>query len=440
MAAIEPIAAPAAHRGRLVVPIRWLTLLVAAMPLIWFAGGIAFVWQIAALLLLLALILRREVQVPRGFGLWLAFLAWLAVAATLGDVSPAAAIVHLGPFLAATVLFLYVYNGSHSRIPDRVVIDALALLWVLLIVGGFIAVALPTLSFPTALAQVAPGLTQNEYLRDLLQVRFAQVQSFLGYEVGRPTIFFQFTNAWGAMVGILTPVAVAAVTAATSPLRRRTLTLLLPLSAIPIAVSLNRGVWLALVVAAADAALRFAIAAKLRALFVVAAVAALAVALLTLTPFGGLISDRLETRSRSTETRERLYTETVEGIRESPLVGYGAPERSEQDPRRAPLGTHSEVLFLTFAFGIPGLVFCGGWFLLLALRSARGTATPRFWLHLAVLVFIVESPYYLLNAHLAVVMIVGALLLRPAPSSERSARPAGVSRSTSRRPLSAATG
>lgn len=422
MAAAEPILAPINRvYGHVVPPVRWLMLLVIGMPLIWFAGGAAFVWQLAAVPLLVSLIHRGNLRVPRGFGLWLAFLGWIALAiAAAGGLHPVAAVLHIGPFVAATVLFLYVYNASQTRLPDRAVIDALALLWVLLVVGGFVAVVLPTLSFPSVLERVAPAsVTQNEFLRDLLHVRFAQVQSFLGYEVGRPSIFFTYTNGWGAMVGILTPVVVASIAGATSRFRRRGLTLLLPLSAIPITVSLNRGLWLALVVALAYVALRFALAGKLRALFAVAAVGALVAALLTLTAFGGLISDRLETKSQSTETRARLYDETVEAIRASPLVGYGGPQRSASNPRGAPLGTHSEALFLALAFGVPGLLLCGAWFFMIAVRSGRRTSGPRFWLHVAVLVFLVEAPYYLLQAHLPVVMIVAALLLRPAAKPTR---------------------
>jgi O-antigen ligase len=129
----------------------------------------------------------------------------------------------------------------------------------------------------------------------------------------------------------------------------------------------------------------------------------------------------------------------VDRIRESPVAGHGAPERSERNPRGAPLGTHSEILFLTFAFGIPGLALCGAWFLTLLARSARGTSAPRFWLHLALVVFVVESPYYLLNAHLPVVMIVAALLLRRA-SAPHGGETVRVSPSTSRGSVSAATG
>ncbi|MDP8911038.1 MAG: O-antigen ligase family protein, partial [Actinomycetota bacterium] len=403
---------------------RRFVLLFPALAISWFLGVSAFFWLAVAFAMVLGFTLRRDVVFPPRFGIWLLFLAWVPLSALQlqegGD-----ALVFLQRYfgvIAATIVFLYVFNSSRARLPDSTVVNALAVYWAILVVGGFVAMVFATVSYHSPAEQVLPGsLLANPYVHGTVHVRFADVQAFLGFPVGRPQMFFGATNAWGAMVALLTPFALAAVRQARTVARRRVLQALLVLSIVPIVVSLNRGMWLALGISFAYVAVRFALQLNMRALAGFVGVVAASGALLVTTPLGGLISERLE-HGHSNESREALYREALAGTKESPLIGYGGPRPSVESPKGPPVGTHSHVFFLLFSHGIPAFVLFMGWLALTLLRSLRETSGPAFWAHVSVLVFLIESPYYLLEAHLLVVMIAAALVWRTVASPSGHAR------------------
>jgi polysaccharide biosynthesis protein PslJ len=424
MSAIErahPLAFP---QPRPLARAQLLTLVVASFPLWWLAGLFAFVWPIVAFFLLLALIRQGNLIFPRGFGLWFLLLGWapLSVLALSGDNAPFLLAHRLAVLTAATVVFLYIFNSSRETLPDAVIVDVLTLFWTMLVIGGFVAMAFPTVSFHSPFELLLPaGLVANQFVHNLVHVDFAQVQTFLGYPVGRPSPFFTFTNAWGSGVALLTPIAVAGLAQTRSPLRRRLLATLLVLSVIPIVVSLNRGVWLALTLALAYAAIRFALARRLHAVAGLVGLVGVVLVLLFLTPLGGLASERLA-HPHSNEAREALYQESIDRTKESPLIGHGGPLPAEETTVNAPVGTHSELFFLSISYGVPAVVFFFAWFALTFLRSGRAASGPRFWAHVSILVFLMEAPYYLLEMHLAVAMIIAAFIwrdvVRPAAPTE----------------------
>jgi O-antigen ligase len=388
--------------------------IVAAFPLLWLAGVFRFVWPILAFFFLLALIRQGNVSFPRGFGIWLLLVAWAPLSALQvhGGDSRFLLLHQLSALVAATVIFLYVFNSSHHTLPDSSIIDALTLFWAILVITGVIAMIFPSVSFHSPFERLLPGsLVAHEFIHDLVHVRFAQVQSFLGYPVGRPTPFFTFTNAWGGGVALLTPIAFAALAQTKSVLRRRVLWALLALSVIPIVVSLNRGVWLALTLAMAYAAVRFALARRLHALAALVGVVSVLLVLFFLTPLGTLVSDRLAS-PHSNESRAAIYREAADRARESPLIGYGGPIPAQESAGGPPVGTHSELFFLTISYGIPAAVLFVGWFGLTFLRSGRNASGPRFWAHVAILVCLMEAPYYLLEMHLSIAMIIAAFIWR----------------------------
>jgi O-antigen ligase len=393
------------ERGALLIGI------VATFPALWLFGVFRFVWPILAFFFLLALIRQGNVSFPRGFGLWLLLIAWAPLSALQVHGSRLLLLHQLSALGAATVLFLYIFNSSHRTLPDSAIIDALTLFWAMLIVTGIIAMIFPSISFHSPFERLLPaGLVGHQYIHDLVHVRFAQVQSFLGYPVGRPTPFYTFTNAWGGGVALLTPIAFAALSQTQSFLRRRILWALLAVSVIPIIVSLNRGVWLALTLAMAYAALRFALAQRLNALAALVAAASVLLVLFFLTPLGGYVSDRLA-NPHSNESRASIYRESAERAKESPLIGYGGPIPA-QESTGPPVGTHSELFFLTISYGIPAAILFVAWLALTLIRSGREASGPRFWAHVAILVALMTAPYYLLEMHMSLVMIIAAFLWR----------------------------
>jgi polysaccharide biosynthesis protein PslJ len=411
-------------RGTLLIGI------VATFPALWLLGVFRLVWPVVAFFFLLALIREGNVSFPRGFGIWLLLVAWAPLSALHLHGSGFLLLHQLSALGAATVVFLYIFNSSHRTLPDTAIIDALTLFWATLVVTGVIAMIFPSVSFHSPFERLLPhSLVAHEFVHDLVHVRFAQVQSFLGYPVGRPSPFYTFTNAWGGGVALLTPIVFAALAQTQSFLKRRILWGLLALSVIPIIVSLNRGVWLALTLAMAYAALRFALAQRLHALAALIAAGSVLLTLFFLTPLGTYVSDRLAS-PHSNESRAAVYREAADRAKESPLIGYGGPIPAEQSTG-PPVGTHSELFFLTISYGIPAAVLFVGWIGLTVIRSGRDASGPRFWAHVAMLVALMTAPYYLLEMHLSLVMIIAAFLWRgivrpstPAPMPEPTPRSA----------------
>jgi polysaccharide biosynthesis protein PslJ len=411
-------------RGTLLIGI------VATFPALWLLGVFRLVWPVVAFFFLLALIREGNVSFPRGFGIWLLLVAWAPLSALHLHGSGFLLLHQLSALGAATVVFLYIFNSSHRTLPDTAIIDALTLFWATLVVTGVIAMIFPSVSFHSPFERLLPhSLVAHEFVHDLVHVRFAQVQSFLGYPVGRPSPFYTFTNAWGGGVALLTPIVFAALAQTQSFLKRRILWGLLALSVIPIIVSLNRGVWLALTLAMAYAALRFALAQRLHALAALIAAGSVLLTLFFLTPLGTYVSDRLAS-PHSNESRAAVYREAADRAKESPLIGYGGPIPAEQSTG-PPVGTHSELFFLTISYGIPAAVLFVGWIGLTVIRSGRDASGPRFWAHVAMLVALMTAPYYLLEMHLSLVMIIAAFLWRgivrpstPAPTPEPTPRSA----------------
>lgn len=414
---------------RLVRPERQVPLLFASLALSWFLGLAAFFWIIVAFCLSLSFLIRRELAFPRRFGIWLLFLAWVALSAFELNHSGGALVFgqrYLN-ILAATVIFLWIFNATRSALPDTAIVNGLVLYWAILVCGGMVAILAPGVSFHTPAEHLVPGsLLSNGYLYSSLHARFADVQALFGFPVGRPMIFFSATNAWGAMVALLTPFVFSALEQPMVPLRRKLIQGLLVLSVVPIVVSLNRGMWIALCVAAVYVAVRFAIRLNFRSVAWLAGLAGVIVVLIFSTPLGGLIGARITTPTQSNESRTTLYDEAAAGIKKSPLLGHGGPRPAELNPDGPPVGTHSHLLFLAFSHGLPALAFFLAWFGLTFLRSGR-LKGAGFWAHVALLVFFVESPYYLLEAHLVVAMMAAALIWRRlawSPAEEPRANPA----------------
>ena len=430
MATVDQSLAIPRSQPRLISRRALFVLLFVGLTLSWFLGLAVVFWPAVAFFFLLSFLANRRLEFPRYFGIWLLFLAWVLISG-FGLEDGSGALVFAQRFFviaAATLVFLFVFNSPRSSLPDSTVVNALAVYWAILIVGGLAAALAPAISYHSPAEALVPGgLLSNPYIHGSLHVRFADVQSVLGFPVGRPSIFFTATNAWGAMVALLTPFAFAALEQATSTSRRRLLQGLLVLSIVPIVVSLNRGVWLALGAAALYVAVRAALRLNLRSLGYVAGFLGVIAALLIATPLGTLTSDRLTTPTDSNQSRGAIYEEAFAGIREAPLLGYSGPKPAQRNPGGPPVGTHSHLLFLAFSHGVPALLFFLIWIGITLIRSARMSGPP-FWAHVAVLVFLVESPYYLLEAHLVVVMIAAALVWRllAAGSPAARARPAAL--------------
>jgi polysaccharide biosynthesis protein PslJ len=417
------VAARAARRPGL--PQGWPVLaLFGGFPLWWALGLSSVIWALAALPMLGRLLASGRVRAPRGFGLWLAFLFWIWLSATqLDEARRWYAFSYRAVLYASmTVLFLYLYNLPRDGLPARRVVLALTLFWATVIGFGFAALAAPGLRLTTPATALLPEqLAASPFAQDLVGARLAQVQTFIGYALPRPAAPFTYTNEWGGAVALLTPMALAGLGLLRSYLARNLVRLLLVASLVPIVVSANRGLWVGLGAGLVYAAVRLALAGHARSLAAVVGFLALVAALVSFTPLERYVGDRLA-HQHSNERRSSLGGQAVRGALARPLLGYGGPRESAEQPNAPDIGTHGQVYLVLFSQGVPGLAFFAGWWLWALWRSARDPAGPPLWCHVLLLVGLVECLYYdMMPTQLHLMMAVAALAWR-----EREARAAAA--------------
>jgi polysaccharide biosynthesis protein PslJ len=413
------VAAPAARpaRRRTGLPAGWPVLgLFLLFPLWWVLGLSAVIWIVLAVPMLVWLLLRGPaVRVPKGFGLWIAFLFWMLLSASQLDEARRwyAFSFRALLYLSMTVMFLYVYNLPRAALPARKLVLALTVFWAAVICFGFAALAIPTGRFTTPLGLLLPpGIAASPFVQDLVGARLAQVQDFIGYNLPRPSAPFTYTNEWGGAVGLLTPMALAGLGLLRSYLLRNLVRLLLVASLVPIVVSANRGLWVGLGVGLIYAAVRVALRGNARALLAIVGFLAVIAAAVTLSPLERYVSDRLA-HPHSDERRESLGEQAIQGMLEAPFLGHGGPRESQETPNAPEIGTHGQVYLVAFSQGIPGLVFFLGWWLWALWQTARGATGPPLWAHVVVLIGMLEFLYYdMMPTQLHLMMVVAALAWR----------------------------
>jgi polysaccharide biosynthesis protein PslJ len=403
-----------------------LLYIVLLYPVMWMLGIAYFVWPLLTLPLLVSLLVRRKGRVPRGFSLWLFFLAWTILGVFALDTGLRYALFawRLSVYLSATILFLYAFNLPKRPDVDRRLVFVLTVFWAEVIVGGLAGVFFPKfsihspaesvlphriLSDPTGYAYIHPALTDLK-------------SRALGHTVGRPKTLFGYTNQWGAAVGILTPFAIVYVSFLRRRLWRWTLIGLLVISAVPIVVSLDRGLWIALVVAGAYTFARSVSAHRLRTLIVAGVGTAAVAAVIITTPLGSIVSGRLQSKTNSNETRASLYREAVTQVRASPLIGYGSPRPSVKGNayQNAHTGTQGQFFLVLFSNGIPGLLFYMSWFFLILFRASARERAASFSAHVSILISLVESAVYdLMPTAFCIVTIAAAVAVRARVAHER---------------------
>jgi O-antigen ligase len=390
--------------------------LFVALPIWWVLGAAYFIWPLVTFPLFFAFLLRGEIKIPPRFGLWLLFLAWMLIASLQAEGGSSIFVVlyRVSLYVSATLLFLYVFNAKRDGLPDGTIVKLMAIFWAEVMIGGFAGVLFPNVSFSTPVEALAPAaLLQDQTAYLFVHPGLADVMTFLGYPVGRPKALFAYTNQWGACAAVLTPFAFAALSQMRPGGWRRGLGLLLVLSIVPIVVSLNRGLWLSLGVGLVYVAVRLAARGNVRALVGGGVAVAVAALLVVMSPLSALIEDRFTGDQTTTETRLTVYQATVDQIDESPFFGFGSPGRAGADADLPPLGSHGQLFTLAYSFGIPALLLFAAWFLYGFFRSAPRGSPSRLWANAAILVLLVEMPYYnYMPATLHVAMVAAGLVWR----------------------------
>lgn len=398
-----------------VLPAWPLTAMFAAYPLWWVLGLGSIAWIPLALLMAILLLRSGRVEVPRGFGLWLAFLLLMAIS-VVGIDSPGRFIGYayrVLQYLSLSVAFVYVYN-ARARLSVRHVLGLVTLFWLWAVVGGYAGVLFPDFSFRTPLGWLLPGsLQNNEVVGEMVVRRLTQHNPDSWFALDpRPSAPFLYTNQWGNVYSLTLPLVLAYLSLIP---RRRTFWLLclcVLASLVPALLTLNRGMFIGLGVAAGYLLWRFAWVGRWRAVAVLGLGGIVAILATSVLGVVQRLTERVETSS-STQDRANLYEETFRRTLDSPLFGYGAPRPSMIEGAPS-AGTQGHLWTVMFSYGFPSLLCFMAALLWLIVSTGRTRDVVGLMLHTVQLVLFVEVFYYgVLPNGLMLSFVAAALSLRP---------------------------
>ena len=283
----EPAAEPGAPRARWLArhPAWPITALLAGIPLWWALGITDYLFIVLAIPMAARMYAwsahaNRRIRVPPGFGLWLLFLVVvLAGAATLSATAPGTLAspvsnriisfaVRGASYLGVTVLLLFAGNLTEREFPRRRLAWLLGLVALYTAVGGMAGVIAPNFHFTSPLASIVPGrlASNNLVLQAQLHPALSQLQSVLGAPHGRPDAPFVYTNDWGNCLAILLPWLLVDGGCRGTRRQRLIAAVTMAIVIVPIIYSLNRGLWIGLIVALAYLGLRLAARGQLTVL------------------------------------------------------------------------------------------------------------------------------------------------------------------------------
>ncbi|MCX6465544.1 MAG: hypothetical protein NTW05_18400 [Pseudonocardiales bacterium] len=345
------------NRWRTRLPAGWpLMMLLVLYPLWWALGLTVFIYPLLAVPMAFHLYRRRSVQVPPGFGLWLLLLGLVLFSVLmLDEVAPntlptsgtgryLAAGIRFGQYLSFTVIMLYVISLREWEMSRARIVRLLGVMCLVTVIGGYVGMLAPTLSFQAPLSHLLPGaIASDPFVQQLMSVDVAQVQDVLGDSVGqpRPSAPFEYTNFWGENVCLLLVWLVAGWAVMGRGALRVTGVVVALLAIVPVVYSLNRGLWVGLGLAVAYVAVRLAARGRFATLAGITTGVLLLSVLLVVTPLGGLFNERLD-NGHSDEIRETLSAAAVEAAVSSPVIGYGGNRALIGSGRSIAIGKSAE--------------------------------------------------------------------------------------------------
>ncbi|MFN0280501.1 MAG: O-antigen ligase family protein [Kineosporiaceae bacterium] len=421
-------------------PVSWLFVL---YPLVWLGGLTPFALPVVGLACLFLMALRGRIRLPPLWLPWVGYLFWTLVSAVMIDSA--------GRFLGfaqrwsalvgASLIALYVYNAP-ERLPRRRVLGALSwfMLWVA--AGGYLGLVKPYGRISTPMLALMPrNVAANEYVRELLSPRFAEVQTPYGADAPfvRPAAPFPYTNGWGHAFVLLLPLMAALAVSADR--RMRVTAALLAVAAVPPALAtLNRGIFVGIFVASAAVLWRYR--SRVRLGHVLLAAVPLGLFAVGVVASGAV--DRIGQRTSTSSTtadRASIYREAFDRTLGSPLLGYGAPRPSST--LDVSVGTQGHFWYVMFSHGFVGLVLFLTTIWGLALVTRRTRDLPTALMHTTLVVVSVMLMFYGLDGmNLLIVLLTAVVLLRDDRPARPGARPAtgAPDRSRSPRPFAATPG
>ena len=378
-----------------------LTALLVLYPLWWALGMGTLIVFVLAVPMLVHLRRLPHVRVPPGFGLWLLFLVWLLLSTTMLGQNPPGTLpdsasgrlvsvaFNLAGYLSATAVLLYAGNLTEAQLPRLRLVRQLAFFFVVVVAGGLLGSLVPTLEF-TSVVEVLlpPRVAADVFVQSLVHPSAAQVQEVLGYPSARPSAPFGFTNTWGHCLALGLGWFVVSWLVRGSTARRLAGLAVLGLAAVPVVLSLNRGLWVGLALLLALFALRLAARGRIAVLAVLVVSVVAGGAGLALTPLGTTVQERLA-NPHSNDIRTFTTERTLEAVAASPVIGLGSTRAAlgsantiavgqADDCRRCgnpTLGSNGQIWLLLIAQGFGGAALYVG-FILRSIWAYRRDRSP----------------------------------------------------------------
>ncbi|MDG4816119.1 O-antigen ligase family protein [Micromonospora sp. WMMD956] len=430
------------RRWSLRLPVAWpVTALFVLYPAWWALGLPSFIFAILAIPMAFQLYRRGNVKVPPGFGIWLILLAWVVLSGLMLGITapntlpPSGSGRYIGwgirvmNYTALTVTMLYVLNLSERELPRGRLVKLFGFMAVVTVIGGYVGALFPQLKFVAPLNYILPAAIAKEpFVNRLMHVEVAQVQEVLAGEASspRPAAPFEYTNTWGENMAILLIWFIVGWVVLGRGPRRLTGYLVVVAAVFPIVYSLNRGLWIGLVVGAVYVAVRLALRGRVVVLVGLALASGLMGVAVLASPLGDLLNERMA-NGHSDDIRATLSSGAVEAANHSPVLGYGGnraligSNRSIAIGKSAEckqcgnreLGSNGQVWNLLTGQGWVG-AFCYSAFFLWCLWRFRHDNTPIGIAGSLVLILMLffQFLYGSLNTTLAYGLISVALLAR----------------------------
>jgi capsular polysaccharide biosynthesis protein len=321
------------------LPAHWpLTVLVVGFPLWWVLGLSALLPLALMVPMAVALFRRRPIHIPRGFGFWLLFLAWVAASVVVLWVDAPGAVpggglerllvylYRLAWYLACTVVLLWLGNLNEREVSTTRILRLFGWMFIMTVAGGLLGVLAPRFELTSLVEAVLPRqLSNNPFVNSLVHPASASIQTFLGREEARPIAPFAYANSWGSNLSIYLPFFLASWFGKSAGWRRYVAPVVLAAAVVPIVYSLNRGLWVSLMLGAIFGVIWLGTRGRLFALITSLVILVIAVVIFSVTPLQDLLAERLDS-PHSNERRGQLLVETVASTAEgSPIVGFGGP-------------------------------------------------------------------------------------------------------------------
>lgn len=390
-----------------------LVLVTGGVPLLFVLGLASFAWVLPGVVFGAAMLNRPMKTWPMGSGILLCFLVWIALSALAVGGGPSGLILfayRAMVFASMAFTYMWICSTPASQIKTEVFIRCLSWMWLALVFFGYLAIHMPDLAMPSVLMRVLPhGLASQQFIIDMSEIRSSELQEFLGYPVPRPSAPLAYANSWGAGYALTFPFFILDRLVLAHGRSRRVGVALLVIGLVPGIISINRGMWIACMVAILYVAVAKAVRGDLKTFrrLMVGLVAVVAIVLVS--PLGTLVGDRFSGSEASNETRASVSSSAVAESMKSPLIGHGAPQSVEDGP---PLGTHGLIWYLMYVHGFVGLALFMAWYLGNVKRGLAVSSNIGLWSTSVFIFGFLLMPIYGMMPMLVVFGVAGAIVWR----------------------------